>query len=450
MQLQLTNQVLAIVFGASEGASGILFRPDGAEKVFHMKIPWIMIDGKATYWPVDWLKEILAMTKRYVKPGDIIAPAMWGADIYTDHSMLRHYASVSDEHLEKALALGQNSQLEMYLATGGANVAAYQPLGQIMAMMADRAIWLASESIDLVANLMTYMLTGIPVFDAIMAQSQGLLKPKAYQFYQNIFPGHEGKIGLKRFPYSRSWPSDKNTILHHDGIYFTPTSHDSVFSRMVGFSTGCEWVIWTGSWLGTATKVSNEVQPSAQTFEAGVAFEGLGESRAAITNIAKLGTLYKRLVEAAGMNYQSMSDHACEMAIHGKLYDGHFLEKKYGQLLKNEDEAFSWILKNGTPKYACGQIISLAAYYCRLKIEATAKVLGVLVPTTVALTGGWAANKAFHTMLKREHFEVVIPREAQYATHAGIAADALRRYMLQTTDQPCTFAEALAVLPEFK
>jgi sugar (pentulose or hexulose) kinase len=217
-----------------------------------------------------------------------------------------------------------------------------------------------------------------------------------------------------------------------------PVTHDSVPARMAGYSA-CPWVIWTGTWIGTACQVQN-IQPTAELLQAGIAFEGAGESLSAITNVGMLGRTYKALVQKAGIGFEEASLLAMD-----RINRREFAPCDVAKLPVDEDDAIAALQdlygSNNEDLTAC--LIEITARACYDKVSATAKLLSLPQPDEVAVIGGWARNRAFIAALKRFFADVRIPAQASAATAVGMAAHAL-----VGAGDAASVKEALSLLPE--
>lgn len=426
------RKVITLVFGVSSGLTMMQFGENGPKELSKAKIPWVAGAGDAIYWPMEWLGNYLNKAKSYdAQEEDVVAGAMWGADLVFCSGReekkgcfpAQHYRSVPEKYLAKVTE--KINPVLLYLGTGGANVAFFQPYSQIMAETERRPdILQAAQEIVPLADMMTFMLVGSddfrPKHDQVMLQSQGLLNLKAKSAYDKIFGGN---LAIKLAPWLLF--ESKEVIVDKLGRRIVPVTHDSVSARRVGF-TKCPWVIWTGSWIGTATSLADmpNVQPTFATYEAGIAFEGVGNSRAAITNIAMLGSVYEILKDSPPKkwSYEMAAATAKDFLHKVKTFS-------LKEMPQDVAEAAQWVLEqnDNSHKYALAAVVITAAQACYDKIAATAQVLGMPFPKEVAIIGGWAENEAFIAALKAKGFKVRIPPLAACATHAGLAADALVR-----------------------
>ena len=95
-------KIIVPVFGATSGIIVQTFSPSGIYTVLEKPIPWV--DHQSViYWPTKWLTETLDKIKAMAEPGDIIASAMWGADLglmIDDPDYIPpilHYPALADE-----------------------------------------------------------------------------------------------------------------------------------------------------------------------------------------------------------------------------------------------------------------------------------------------------------------------------------------------------------------
>ncbi len=419
---QFRCRVIAIVLGATTGLSVVCYDKDGARVLLQAKIPWIT-DGSLWEWPIQWLADILdQITKTIVEPGDIIVSGMWGADLLFCLRMggttypLPHYRSATEADLDNALAKVGRTREEMYLLSGGAAAAFYQPLGILSAterlcpeLLSTSEIW----GVVPLSGVINWKLNGgTPGQDETMYQSMGLHAATAAQ----IYAGHH--FGAIPGELIGTGPilEDGTVLRGYNGSRVLPTSHDSVYSRLVGLAE-CDWVFWTGSWLGTTVRISDDVVPTAETFKANINFEGLGASRAAVTNTGMFGPLYKELIGHFDLSYQEASGIALP-----------FVELATPLTMET-------MMAPNLPEYVCSCFAQsgygIAAFLCGVakamvtEADRVARALGIAQVSKVAITGGWAENPAFLKALTMQGVEVVVPRHAGNSTHAGLAASGL-------------------------
>jgi len=451
------RDVLCGVFGATTGFSLHRFVGGKTQQIIKAEIPFGKGPDGLKYWPTGWLQHILHAAAAYGGRESLLALATWGADsalltrtghIFTSHIIhpAQHYGSVPKSWLGQATA--HVSALDIYRRTGGANVAWFQPYAQLLCEKQHRPqllAWPAKVAVIPMADLMTCILTGAKGHDQTTLQSYGMLEKGWRGLYGQLFP-QMGKAALAGR--IAPWPVfDQRTILPGPGgIRVIPATHDSVPARMVGFSQ-CPFVLWTGNWVGTAFNLADSpgVQPSAESLAADIAFEGVGPARAAITNIAMLGTYWKALLEWAQgpqkTDYQQGAASALEALDKG-------LEVDLAEILPAQSEQIDQIaVRLGSVCAVSDWPVKLATFIksaakaCDQKLQATAKVLGLDKPTEVAIIGGWAENAAFVAALCSLGYAVHIPPLAAEATHAGLAAQALVR-----GNEAPDFGEALKML----
>jgi activator of 2-hydroxyglutaryl-CoA dehydratase len=87
-------------------------------------------------------------------------------------------------------------------------------------------------------------------------------------------------------------------------------------------------------------------------------------------------------------------------------------------------------------------LVNTIAVKCVSGLSNAAEVLGVGMPSEVAIVGGFAENKAILKALELHGITAVVPPFAGLATQAGAAAEALRRAEIASTT-----SEALAMFP---
>ncbi|MFA6215578.1 MAG: hypothetical protein WC768_03355 [Patescibacteria group bacterium] len=434
-----SRNVVAAGFGATSDFTVRVYSPTGNQKVVEAKVPWQTGKGGAIYWPLDWLQDMMKAVRSYAGRGDLIAGAMPGADLVFLKSgfplKARHYPSTPEGVLAEITA--KIPALELYMATGGANVDFYQPYCQLAAMFASRSTMWNTDTIVPLADWLTGVLHNWRVglrADQVMWQSQGLATLTSEALYRKLF-GKDLAAKLFRSDFFRRCEVVRDRA---SGAIIVPVTHDSVPARMVGFSQ-CPWVIWSGTWLGIAFCLLKHlgIKPTAQTFAAGIAFEGIGSSRAAITNIAQLGRAYKWMIGFANWDYATAALQANTVIDCTRPYD-------LTGMPTDEAEAKTWLRElynKRSPQAAIAGLLKSAALACHQKLEATAGVLRLAAPTEISVIGGWAQNSAFINALRKLGYKVHIPPFAAEATHAGLAADALVR-----VGDAKTFNEALAML----
>lgn len=424
---KLARRIFAAVLGATTGLSVVRYDSVGAEVVLNEPIPWVR-DKDLWIWPLNWLCEQLERLKwNLAEASDIIVSGMWGADLALVRKSggktlpLLHYRSATNEDLDNMLFRISRTREEMYLLSGGAAAACYQPLGLLAAtekhqpeIFDDDRIW----GIVPMSGIMSWRLSNEPGQDPIMRQSMGLHAPTAAKLYQGLQIG--GVTGDS---------VGAGAVLGIDTIFETrvpngtirviPTSHDSVFSRLVGLAECCS-VIWTGSWLGTTIAVDEKIQPTPNTFRSSINFEGLGPYRAAVTNTAMFGPDYKELVRRLGVkNYTEASALAMtRMTVQPMLASDVANHRNVVEIACKMFPDPAMVLAS----YIIGVANTIAQ-----ELKGVSKTLGLDTPRTVAITGGWAENAAFIQALQMNELDVIIPRHASSATHAGLAADGLVR-----------------------
>ncbi len=420
----LSRTVWVGVFGATTGFTVTRFSPSGAREVHHADIPWIGDVSAGIEWPRDWLRAQLDALVARSEPDDLLSLAMPGADLalldadgHADAFPLQHYRGVMDGgFIERATALIPPETL--YRRTGGANVAAFQPYAQLLAVQ-DRYPGLLERAAAVVplSDSLTALLCGERAHDPVMLQDQGLTgEGRAVCQAITGLPGLADKLA--------PWRVFGETEAPHTsrGSVVMPVTHDSVPARMVGYSA-CPWVIWTGTWIGTACQVA-AMDPTPEAYRAGIAFEGYGASLSAITNVAMLGRAYKAVVHHAGYTFPQAAARAGDHLEAG-LPDPF----EAGRLPADETAALHTLRERygPDPDRLLAAVIGTTATACAEKIAATARVLGQPHPDEVAVIGGWARNEAFIGALRRFFTHVRLPAQAPAATAVGLAAEALVR-----------------------
>jgi sugar (pentulose or hexulose) kinase len=429
----MRRRVIVGVFGATTGLTVTVFGPEGAREIASEDIPWTGNAKDGIDWPTGWLVESLDRLADSAQKGDVIALAMPGADVMIVSSddadrgvpsnPIQHYRGVMDGGFIEQATESLPAET-IYQRTHGANVAAFQPYAQLLAYRARHpgVLESAAEIVPL-NDWMTLRLTGQRGHDPVMLQDQGLTL--------------EGRQVCEQIAPWRVY-GDSEALSTDASHYVMPVTHDSVPARMAGYSA-CPWVIWTGTWIGTACQVSH-IQPTAELLQAGIAFEGSGESLSAITNVGMLGRTYKALVQKAGIGFDAASAKAMEQL--GKI---EVAPCDVAKLPVDEDHAIAELQRlygsNDEELIAC--VIHLTARACHEKVVATAKLLNLPQPREVAVIGGWARNSAFIAALQQFFAEVKIPAQAPAATAVGMAAHAL-----VGVGDAANVREALALLPE--
>jgi hypothetical protein len=271
--------------------------------------------------------------------------------------------------------------------------------------------------------------------DPVMRQSQGLSHPDAHRIYDRLF----GEGVYSKFCLWRGF--GEYELIEREGVYYVPISHDSVFARRRG--------LWTGIWVGTDLRL-----PCALTeldlfkAEEGIAIEGVDHTAAAISNVAFAGQAYKAL-----MRRLMIPDfHRAAQAAGRTLKQAKMLDLQSMPRDPEGDEAVGWIMKqHGVQmEWALASLVHTIAYACKVKLEATARFLGIECPKSINIAGGWAQNSAFILALKSQGFEPNTPPHGPNATHAGLAAEALLRYWRLHGTTGATFDKALDAIPELK
>ncbi|MFA5022072.1 MAG: hypothetical protein WC508_03270 [Patescibacteria group bacterium] len=441
-------KVIVVIFGASSGLTVGYFAGGKFCVLVKAKIPFRQDANGIKYWPLAWLKKQLAAVMEYAQPGDIVAPATWGADYaaFADDSAVfggmnlgwaKFYASVPEHYLKQVTDIIPAE--ELYLRTGGANVDWFQMYSQLKCDLGLQAnVLLAKTTTGLIpmADVITYLLTGQKGHDQTMLKSYGLTEPGWRKIYLQLF-GSE--IANKIAP----WPvfPENQLLTRPNGVRVCPTTHDSVPSRRVGF-TLCPWDLWTGTWGGDALDLTAfpNVTPSKKSFGANVAFEGIGNSAAAITNFGMFGTIWDAIKTEGGWpSYDAIAQSALEFlgASEISMIMGNNPTPNLTRMMEHLEKTFSagnWPLK-------AAYFITVVAQICKNGLEGTAKLFDLPKPVSVAVTGGWTENEAFLAQLENLGIAPLIPPLATEATHAGVAAQAL-----VMADEANTFAEALELL----
>lgn len=426
-------KVIVVICGVTSGLTAGCFQGGKYQSLLKANLPFAENENGIKYWPMDWLNAVLqTVSSGYAISGDIVACATWGADyapIATDRigRSLRvlpaqFYGSVPREFLDQATKV--IDPLEIYLGTGGANVKWFQMLSQLFCDLQHRGDLLRSDQVIgfvPMADIITSLLSGKQGHDKTMLQSYGLLGPGSREIYARLF-GEE--FAKKIAPWEMF--AEDGLLEGPGGIRICPTTHDSVPSRDIGFML-CDDNDWTGTWVGGAKKrkAYPNVQPSAASFTADIAFEGIGDSAAAITNIDMFGSLWEALKKKAGWpDYATAAAKALPLleAMEVRETLSRNPAPKGEGILPYLETAFGsdWALQ------AAG-LITIAAEACKKSFDDTAALFGTPPPTKVAFTGGWVNNPAFLAKMQMLGIELVIPPLAAEATHAGVAAKALIR-----------------------
>jgi len=451
MAQQQSGNTVVFCFGVTAGFTVIKYGPEKAEVLHNVPIPWIL-EGNNVIWPYQWLvKQLCSAKEKYVFPGDILSLGMWGADMAVirkngEVNPLLHYRSATNADLDLMLSRIGVTREEMYLHSGGAAAASYQPLGLIGAQKRyDPTFfkrWLTSpiENIVPMSTIMTLILTGELGNDSIMLQDMGLCK-NAKALYS--------KLGIDEISEETFFADDCPTFdqskvittpFKGGEIFVIPMGHDSVHSRNVSFALteathGVTVNNWTGSWYGNAFKIDGNILPSRETFLQNINFEG----DAVVTNIAMIGPIYKKLMNLYRLeNYKAASDLAATafptpaMAM-DELLDPNFADSDFAR---------------------CGDASIILASFLKgaaaLAINDAKNMLATLSlpePNTISVTGGWGENKTYIQALACHnlHINATVVRHATNATPAGLAADAQVRMCLFPDLQ-----SALLALPELK
>lgn len=421
------HKIIVPVVGATTGLTVWEFSKDGAALIMDTPVPWLKEDNGAWYWPLDWLKNICKEIMKLAKPGDIVTMAIPGADlaIETDKGWLdaQHYQSIGVGYFNHFMDMSHMSRLEVYLKSGGANVAFFQPPAQLEAEVIRRGLLnLVTEikSIVPLSDWITFTMTDgldIVMLDQVMLQSQGLLVDSAKEIYEREFSQliTRALVNKPMFTTNANLTDTMSRLI-------IPVTHDSVPARMVGFSADTLFVIWTGSWVGTAISLlgRDDIVPSEKTYSANIVFEGIGKSRAAISNITMAGPIYKSL--KAELSFDQMVEVVMDYMPRVKTFD---LEEMPIESIK---ESCAWLCdKYVTPGVSATALIKTTALACYTNLKNQAEMLGLEDPCQVAIIGGWAENRAFKMILEKLGLKVVIPPLAKDATHVGLAAEALVR-----------------------
>jgi len=381
--------------------------------------------------------------RHLAQEGDVITAAIWGADVAPFYEGLNpvgkvlHYRSIPKDILAKAKT--KMSALDIYLKTGGAIVADHQPYNQIV------ADGLLNEPCNFVpmADIITHLLAGKDLVrqsvahNPVMLQTLGLLSDKAEQVYQTLcgMPLHSLRpnelyvVGQILTARNEEELTERHVVL---------CTHDSVMSRMVGFAQ-CPVVVWTGTHIGIAVR-NDDCQPSQETFEADICFEGSkAVSRAAITNVAMLGHVYKELLRQWGYDYKMVGESL--LILSSKVRP--FNLKDMPLDMQDPQPSIRWLLAEySSLEKAAVALIKTAAFACHLQIKKTANVLKIPRIKKIAVTGGWARNPLFMQELSKI-YEIKETPSSGDATHIGLAAAAL----IEVEDVK-TYEEAFAMLSE--
>jgi sugar (pentulose or hexulose) kinase len=440
--MSLNRRILLGVFGATTGFTLSEIDASGGRVTRRSDIPWIGDAKEGILWPAEWLAEELDRLRSDAKEGDVIALAMPGADLIAlspddaesgvPANPIQHYRGVMDGgYIERALEILPAGTI--YRETGGANVAAFQPYAQLLAYRERYpGVLESATAVVPLSDWMTRRLSGAKGCDPVMLQDQGLT-PEGKRICERM----TGIAGLAEKIAPWRTFGEREIARAEKGFLVAPVTHDSVPARMAGYSSR-PWVIWTGTWIGTACQVE-EIRASEAALAGGIAFEGAGESLSAISNVGMLGRTYKALVTLAEIGFEEAATRAM-----GRIERGDAPLFDVGTLPIDEEAAIQSLTDR------CGSnledllaaVVGSAAAACRDKIAATARVLDLPEPREVAVIGGWARNRAFIAALNRLYEEVRIPNQAASATTVGLAAEALVK-----AKDASSIKEAIDMLP---
>jgi len=439
------NRVLSLVFGATTGVTLHEFVVGkGYKQLWKRDIPWVTVESVYLLWPMDWLENLLDEVKAMATPGTVIAPAMWGADVVhlnpsneTIVSPVLHYRSIPSEFAEDLIKESGIPKYEWSWLMGHVHPAFYQ-------MALSSRFWRQCSRRPLyplrvvpLADWMTLMLTRQKGHDQVMLHNQGagvstskLINTWVNRAYQSDF--------------APIWPLFSPDELLEIGkdIWVVPCTHDSPLSRSVLASTGLPWGLWTGSWYGVFRQVASGdgITPNVNTFNAGLVSEAMpNNGSSAISNIGMHGLLYKALMKVNGaMSYEE----AARLVLNQipNVTAGYSDD----QLAMDPEEFAKRTIKGtGNLGLALYAMVNTIAMKCQEGLMKAANALGVEMPSTVAITGGFAENPAILQALETHGIKAVVPPFAGLATQAGAAAEALRRAGLAKTT-----AEALKMFSE--
>lgn len=420
--MQVFSPVVVSVLGATSGVTTLRVTSDGIERgVLDAHVPWDHHDSRM-YWNPQWLKNLLGMLSNYAR-GGILAMGIPGADIVITTTdawgtplAMPHYRGFGDADLAETLDQLGLGKLEMYLASGGANVAPYQPYCQLHHTTIPDLRGMERQVIT-TADFITRHLTMEDGRDADMATSQGLT-PEAIELCRKL-PGINGAVLFPGELYQGLLTN------HHIGdnlVRILPCSHDSIWSRMWGYwATGklIPWNIWTGSWCGWAHRLKADLHPSAATFFAGISLEGAGERKSAIANIAMVGPVYKATLMRGGLTYRQGADLAVRNLSRVTPFD-------ITQMPADVGAASDFVLRHYGDQMinALPGILFTLAHLCRVQMDEAAAVLDTEAPVDASITGGFSENEAFLEALRMKGFNPIVPPHAGIATHMGLAARA--------------------------
>jgi hypothetical protein len=447
--MKLDRRIIAAVIGVTTGVTAIEYGPDGAKEVMQWPNIWWGGIPKGRAWNTEWLKEvILRLVREKAAPGDIVTFGIPGADlaVFTGDEPtmdnlrpLLHYRPM----LDRGYAQVVQARVPNWKSWSGWTITdSFQPVCQISAYDTLETIARAKTIVPL-CDLLTYWLSGVQGRDPVMQQDQGLLHPNAHRVFDVLY-GHDF---FSRFQ-PKSWPlfDEYELIEAVDGVYIVPASHDSVYSRLVGFAVA-DVVIWTGSWGGVAVRFKGKVPRGAdQEKFSQIAVEGVGHSQAAITNAAFLGPTWKQLKNGAG--YETYYE-AAEVA-RQCLDQGIILTLQEAPRDEEGVKTAEWVLTqcSGSHSRALASVARTMAEACRQNLDEVSSFLGRPLGAEVAITGGWSQNEAFRDALRGVGFsQPFIAPHAMNATHAGLAAEALVR-LWRKQGEEVPFHKALRALPE--
>lgn len=419
------ERVLVLVFGATTGATLHEFKVGGGIKlIWNKEIPW-QIDGQNYLWPMDWLMNVLDEVKSMATPGTAIASAMWGADVvhmYNGRIIDRvlHYRSIPSVFAEDLIRESGISRYEFSRLMGNVHPEFYQ-------MVFSSRYWRqyvgCYDPVDVIplADWITWGLSGQKGHDQVMLHNQGVGVATS-KLVNNYFDNSH----LSQF--APVWPkfSFGQLLEAGNGVYVVPCTHDSAFARTLLASTGLEWGLWTGSWYGICKIVNEQDRASEQTFRAGLVFEAMPKNAmSAISNIGMHGPHYKALKNVCGsMSYECATGMALlkleQVVSEGRVFSPDLLAHKpddFARLALEQGE--------GDHSLALATMVNTIASNCQSGISNAVAVLGISIPNTVAIVGGFAENRAILKALQLHKTNVVVPPFAGLATQAGAAAHAL-------------------------
>lgn len=452
MAQQQSGDTVVFCFGVTAGFTVIKYGHEKAEVLHNVPIPWI-IYGENIIWPYQWLvKQLCSAKEKYVFPGDILSLGMWGSDMAVirkngEVNPLLHYRSATDADLDLTLSQIGVTREDMYLYSGGAAAASYQPLGLIAAQRRydpnffDR--WLTSPIKHVVpmSTIMTMILTGELGNDSIMLQNMGLCKKLERHLISNLeIQGFSAEMFFADDCPTFDQSKVITTPFKGGEIYVIPMGHDSVHSRNVCFALtenthGVTVDNWCGSWYGNAYRINGDILPSRETFAQNINFE----ADAVVTNIGMIGPTYKKLINLYRLeNYKAASDLAATafptpaMAVE-ELLDPNFADSDFARC--------------GDASIILASFLKGAAALAINDAKNMLATLGLPEPNTISVTGGWGENKTYIQALACHnlHINATVVRHACNATPAGLAADAQVRMGIFPN-----LRSALLALPELK